>query len=340
MKQLYDIDNAVMNVGALRDPRIPGPIRSIFGDLQELLKIRGAKHAFQKSPEHASQQVLPGGINYREYVFTTKPGSLRLNEPVYKPSSHTFNLSDDMVSGMFVHTRISDRTDNFGRKLLFVEEIQSDMHQKIQKALRKGSGGGYATRQDKIVGIQPVVREMEKVQMQIDQVLAKNPKDARLPELYGKREELGNKIVEMKEKIGEVSQSGTPEGPFQRSEDYGSFVAKYLLRLAKEGNYDGVAVSTGAIKNRLKSEARGNLMDDEATGHYGFYDAIMQKALKKIAKKGNLDYTYTVINDGKVNWGNVPVLLLKEADKVLEGLPAFKEGGMVRENFVDVVPLL
>ena len=47
MKQLYDIDNAIMNVGALRDPRIPAPIRSIFGDLQELLKIRGAKHAFE-----------------------------------------------------------------------------------------------------------------------------------------------------------------------------------------------------------------------------------------------------------------------------------------------------
>ena len=144
----------------------------------------------------------------------------------------------------------------------------------------------------------------------------------------------------MRAKIGELSQSGTPEGPFQRSEDYGSFVAKYLLRLAKEGNYDGVAVSTGAIKNRLKSEARGNLMDEEATGHYGFYDAIMQNALKKIAKKGNLGYTYTVINDGTVNWGNVPVLLLKEGDKVLEGLSAFREGGLVRENFVDVVPLL
>ena len=83
-----------------------------------------------------------------------------------------------MVSGMFVHTRISDRTDNFGRKLLFVEEIQSDMHQKIQEAMRKAAKAGrtpdrgYATRQDKVAGIQPVVREMEKVQMQIDQVLA------------------------------------------------------------------------------------------------------------------------------------------------------------------------
>jgi len=110
--------------------------------------------------------------------------------------------------------------------------------------------------------------------------------------------------------------------------------------LAKEGDYDGVAISTGAIKNRLRSEQRGAWGEDEAKGHYGFYDAIMQKAFKKIAKQGNLDYTVTSINDGITNWGNIPILLLTKDDKVMKGLPVFKEGGLVRENFVDVIPLL
>ena len=66
----------------------------------------------------------------------------------------------------------------------------------------------------------------------------------------------------------------------------------------------------------------------------------MQKAFKKIAKQGNLDYTATSINDGITNWGNIPILLLTKDDKVMKGLPVFKEGGLVRENFVDVIPLL
>ena len=33
--------------------------------------------------------------------------------------------------GGFVHMRTSDRTDEFGRRLLHIEEVQSDMHQKI-----------------------------------------------------------------------------------------------------------------------------------------------------------------------------------------------------------------
>jgi len=110
---------------------------------------------------------------------------------------------------------------------------------------------------------------------------------------------------------------------------------KYLLRLAKEGNYDGVAVSTGNIKNR-----RGYGSEDQQKGHYGFYDKIMQKVMKKIAKNADLEYNRTVINDGAVNWGNVPILILKEIDKVMKGLPSFREGGLNRENFVDVVPLL
>ena len=66
----------------------------------------------------------------------------------------------------------------------------------------------------------------------------------------------------------------------------------------------------------------------------------MQKELKKLAKKYGIDYVNTVINDGKINWGNVPLLLLKNTDKVMEGFQAFKTGGLARENFVDVVPLL
>ena len=335
MKQGYGINNALMSDQIPTIRQIPAPIRSIFGDMQELFKTRGAAHAFDKKPSHAGDQVLPGGVNYREYLFKYTPNQFRGDEPRYTPG-HSFSFSDDLAQNTFVHARISDRTDNFGRKLLFVEEIQSDMHQRPQKRIRQGESSGYATRQDKIVGAEPLIQELKVLQNKIDAILAREPNHSSLPALYKKRGTLADKIEKIRlEASGKGTGGDIPEGPFQRSEDYGSFVMKYLLRLAKEGKYDGVAVSTGNIKNR-----RGYGSEESQKGHYGFYDNIMQKVMKKIAKNADLEYNRTVINDGAVNWGNVPILILKEVDKVMKGLPSFREGGLNRENFVDVVPLL
>ena len=350
MKEHYGIDDFLTNKGVLTNREVPAPIRSVLGNLQELLRIRGAGHKMESTPKHAGQQTLPGGVNYREFVFRYTPGKLRLEEPTYTPG-HTFDLGE-RARGVFVHTRISDRTDNFGRKILFVEEIQSDMHQGPQGSIRRAikrkqpPPDVYAPRGDVVTPgkaeINKLTLEAARLQGKIDETLMANPADPNLPSLYRQRTELSKKIAEKSELYASKKDntSRTPEGPFQRSEDYGSFVIKYLLRLAKEGDYDGVAISTGAIKNRLRSEQRGAWGEDEAKGHYGFYDAIMQKAFKKIAKQGNLDYTATSINDGITNWGNIPILLLTKDDKVMKGLPVFKEGGLVRENFVDVIPLL
>ena len=334
LKRSYGIDNALSSSDLATNTQIAAPIRSIIGDLSELLKTRGASLTYEANPQYSGDQVLPGGNNYRELAFKWTPGSLRKSESGYIPS-HSFGLKNERADGIFVHSRISDRTDNFGRKLLFVEEIQSDMHQRPQKALRQGSKNVYKTREDKIVGVQPVIDEMTALQGKIDRILAADPTNQALPGLYQKRETLASKIQQIRDNMGSSGGGETPEGPFQRSGDYGSFVMKYLLRLAKENNYDGVALSTGNIKNR-----KGYGSQESQKGHYGFYDSIMQKELKKLAKKYGIDYVNTVINDGKLNWGNVPLLLLKNTDKVMEGFQAFKEGGLARENFVDVVPLL
>tara|TARA_R100001163_G_C5064316_1_gene201888 strand:+ start:117 stop:2864 length:2748 start_codon:yes stop_codon:yes gene_type:complete len=332
--QAYGMKNALMSESILQNNQIPAPIRSIFGDMQELFKTRGAVHKFSKGPSHTGDQVLPGGVNYREYLFKYNPNYLREMEPKYSPG-HSFGFTDDMAQNTFVHARISDRTDNFGRKLMFIEEIQSDMHQRPQKALRRGEEGVYATRGDKVESVKPLIALLQKTQNKIDKILASDPNNPTLPKLYKERAALSENINDIRGKTSAKSRSSTPEGPFQRSEDYGAFVTKYLLRLAKEGGYDGIAVSTGNIKTK-----RGYDSEEQKKGHFGFYDKIMNKVLKKIAKNSDVEYITTVINDGNLNWGNVPVLLVKAADKIMKGLPSYKDGGLHRENFVDVVPLL
>ena len=109
---------------------------------------------------------------------------------------------------------------------------------------------------------------------------------------------------------------------------------KYLLRMAKDGNYDGVAFSTPAIKNR------GLLPGDKSyRGNLEAYGPILKNAINKARAKSGADYFETAIQsthkntDEKVYY-NVPTLMIKGNPKAIErisqGLPAYKDGGLTK----------
>ena len=76
----------------------------------------------QAREEYVTTRV-PGGENYQEVLLTYKP----------KPGQGEFTASHHAeIPNVMVHYRTTDRTDQFGRKILFVEEIQSDWHQKAR----------------------------------------------------------------------------------------------------------------------------------------------------------------------------------------------------------------
>lgn len=75
----------------------------------------------------------PSNPTYRELLLTL-PVGLRGN-PKRAPSTHW------EVEGVVAHTRFMDKVDADGKKVLFIEEVQSDWHQ-------KGRDQGYATPPD------------------------------------------------------------------------------------------------------------------------------------------------------------------------------------------------
>ena len=153
--------------------------------------------------------------------------------------------------------------------------------------------------------------------------------------------------------------SGIPEGPFKDSQDYMEFAIKYLMRVAKDGNYDGVAFSTPTIKNL--GLARGNR---DYQGNIIAYGQILKNAIRKAKSKSGADLVETSIEGpGRAtgrggsdpSYFGVPALMLKGNKKALEkiskGLPAYKEGGLTKTVppekgplpygiFKDVVPRL
>ena len=67
---------------------------------------------------------LPGGENYRELLLMlpSMPGEDEVRDRNY----YSPHFDEENV---LVHIRFNERTDIDGKRLLFIEEIQSDWHQ-------------------------------------------------------------------------------------------------------------------------------------------------------------------------------------------------------------------
>jgi hypothetical protein len=347
--------------------RFPFEIKELLQSISTGLGKRTAGFkTYKRSPQHRGTQTMDGGDNYREFLFKYKPGSLRQKEPSYE-YAHSFNLSSKDRAGGIVHTRTSDRADQFGRRLLHIEEIQSDMHQKINMAQRQLKkmhtdwakegktpegeykkmtkdqrkeydnlvrDGRYAPRGDLQEEISTANEQhLLLVKAKIEDLLAQKQTASiktRINRLNKERIKLRYIIDAEKKKMAQGNHSGVPLGPLSKTEDYNEFIMKYMLRVAREGGYDGITINTPAIKN-LGMSSTGR----DYKGNLVAYGPMAQGAMKKAAKKSGAKFMKTVIVDSGNRVWEVPMILFKEnkaAQALIDkGLPIYKKGGIVKK---------
>jgi len=361
LKIINEIDNLTFeNFGvanAIKEgfpQKFPFELKKVLQDIAQSTGVRttGFKK-YAKDVQYKGEQVLSGGENYREFLFRYKhpTGSLRETEPFKQYSdlggNHFSSLSEKDQLGGFVHTRVSDRTDEFGRRILHIDEIQSDLHQKVNAArrrVRKAELDGkkpkasdireaqYAPRGDMIMEPTDLANEQQ-MQLVLSKIedLASMPQtkqtQIRIERLNKERAKIRKIIEDKRAKMSEGKHSGFAMGPLSKSEDYNEFVMKYLTKVAQEGGYDGVTISSGAIKNR--SEAMGSL---DWKGNLVAYGPIAEGAMKRAAKKSGAKYLKTSIIDSQGRGWSVPMIWLDNAGvkfNVQKGLPIYKKGGMV-----------
>ena len=310
-------------IGKGFDPNIKMPFMAkkmalVFDDV---MNQGGLKYKAAGKPKHAGDQTMSGGTNYQEMLFSYKPGKFRTEEPIFT-GGHDFG--GQKPDNMFVWVRFSDRTDEYGRKLLFIEEIQSDMH---QSARTKGTfSKGYSKRGDLY---DPDSVEVQKIQNKLANIQGKIDDAGGLGVSKLRKEQ--ESLIKKSEKLKPGGKrykaaSDIPEGPLADSKDHGRFVLQYLLRAAKEsGDYDGIALASSKVKGESKS---------------GFYDRIMIPQMKKISKKSGAKFDETVIVDGDgMPFDEIPVLLLRDKKGILPTLETsvYNEGGFVSGGLEPIV---
>lgn len=235
---------------------------------------------------------IDGGNNYRELLF-------RLPNSVY---SNDAMQSHWGMEGILAHARMQDITTKDGKKMLFIEEIQSDWHNKGQKegysdkikrtkkqiqqeiqseykkfyssevmvsiGLRLQKEGYYNLSTifaNLYEGEKSTYDFLENIGIQLTEN-EKNYIDAIASEESKRQEELQNA----------PRSNAVPDAPFRNN--YHEYVLKRLLRMASEEGYDAIGWTPADIQEDRWSS-------DYAEGYRIEYDQDIPKFLRKYGKK-------------------------------------------------------
>lgn len=234
----------------LQDEDLPRDVRGISELLQKAMGKQGT------SDTKFHQYTLPGGENYRELLLTLPtelgtsfenylekyhkryPDSRATDDMIksYWEAGHTvpeigkstskidanvFKSSHFPETNILAHVRFNERVDSDGKKVLFLEEIQSDWH---QKGREKGYLlGDEKTRQAK----------MEEYRKQLAEKYGLA--------FWGKLD--ADEIAKYDQLNAGTAENGVPDAPFKKS--WHELALKRMLRYAVDKGFDKIAWTTG-----------------------------------------------------------------------------------------------
>ena len=176
----------------------------------------------------------PGGKNYREILL--KLPEDYLNEPYM-----TDHFGDD--PNILAHIRVSDFNTPDGKKVLLVDEVQSDWHQ-------AGRSEGYKTGKEKAQG-QLLSKEYDAL-IQRRKDLLKQAEEmpdggAEFAALIDEANDITPQLMRMQTQMDELRSAayrGVPDAPFKKN--WHELAMKRVLDYAAGNGYDTVAITPGA----------------------------------------------------------------------------------------------
>jgi len=281
---------------------------------QARLQAESAANAEKTGQAKFSQYTLAGGTNYREVLMTLPEQSpfseqereemdtlsRRMNNEANFPDKDLERYNDlnrklaNRIDSNFksrhydqanilAHVRLNDRTDADGKRVLFIEEIQSDWHQAGRKKGYKGSIGEdikvntdglvVERKQDDMWNKYKVIRdgqELYSFMMPLDRDVLTTDE---IISAYA-----NNELREKQMTRENQERQKVPDAPFKKS--WHEMAFRRVVQMAAQGGYDRVAWTTGEQQNER-------------------YDLSKQVDQVEVYKLDNGNYNLEVLNDGK-----------------------------------------
>ena len=221
------------------------------------------------SQTHHETYTLPGGENYREILLhtpSTKREELKkklsdiadlmnsagtTTEQYKKLYATRAALADQYTHGVegsfggnaahfggtpniLASVRVKDRTSPEGKKILHIEEIQSDWHQ-------QGREHGYHPKD-----LYAQIRAAKAEKRMMDRYLKEADEDSGDMAYgeYGRMVDDQQAATEKLDKLEQLKEEGVPHGP--HAKDWHELALKAMIQHAAENGYDQIAVTPGA----------------------------------------------------------------------------------------------
>jgi hypothetical protein len=168
-----------------------------------------------------------------EEAIANYAGNLQASAQKSAESALNYHSGHFSEPNILAHVRFNDRVDAQGKKVLFVEEVQSDWHQ-------AGRKGGYKRTPESMA--QELTSEYRSLADEWDSL---NPTDPGHFEMRpgGRTGEIETRMREIR-RLQELGQEGAvPDAPFQKT--WPELAMKRVVRWASENGYDKVAWTTG-----------------------------------------------------------------------------------------------
>lgn len=296
----------------------------------------------ENGPKYIEKQT-PGGKNYREMFLTTPDrhtpeekevaqAKLSALENTSNPSHAEMQRLQKEAAGkdnftifqgshwdepnVLAHVRMNDRTGPNGEKILHVEEIQSDWHQKGQKR-------GYESEVD--LSQWDVVKDENSDKWAV--VDLKRGTRYPISKMQAQDKQAAIKIV--------IDKNTVPDAPFK--EDWPTLAMKRVVRHAAENGYDRITLNSGEQINTILG---GN--PESLGGQKQFYDKTLPNVMSKLGKPFGAKvepYTYSdedlsgtgdaVEADSSLTVTSLPITPELRRSAMTKGFPLMEQGGEV-----------
>ena len=248
------------------------------------------------------QYKLDGGTNYRELVFKMPNSS-------YSNRAMRGHWGQD-AEGILVHARIQDFTVD-GKKMLFIEELQSDWH-------NEGLAKGYTTPEyeDAVAVYEKLADDYTKKRQAFNKYVRSSefrsdPDEVskkKFDWLRSKMDAAEKRMQDAERDIEALKKKGmgdVADAPFKAT--YHEYVIKRLLRMAAEEGYDSIGWTPSLIQSDRWSEEYEKAYQIE-------YDQEMPKFLRKYGKKWGATVDKTQIGNRLVEGKDLTHYKMKLAE--------------------------
>jgi hypothetical protein len=274
-------------------------------DLQNKLRKVYAlqKEAYAGDTRYEAYKT-PGGENYGELVLTF-PDNLKYEHPHWPG-----------VDNPIAHIRFNERTDTDGKRVLFIDEMQSDWGQAGVKV-------GFGTEKEYTTRLNEASVKANETAVELNHAISKAIAEGRMSTVFDTYpkdiEPLRDKYLAAEKEFRKLSDNlPAPKAPFvQDTKSWTALAVKRMLRYAADNGIDRIAFINGAeAHKRFPQSHEGESTEKGMTTYYDqILPSVVKDVLKKLGAKGEL---ITVMIPGRTSQPGYYVL---DSEGVVEAGP-------------------